>query len=83
MKQLEERVRTLELRNEREGEVAGQKEEARGGEAGVNEENERLREGLREVKRRMEGEERIKRKRNIIIKGGKAGSGTGEEEVST
>ena len=29
MKQLEERVRTLELRNEREGEVAGQREEAR------------------------------------------------------
>ena len=34
MKQLEERVRTLKLRNERKGEVAGQREEASGGEAG-------------------------------------------------
>ena len=29
----------------------------------------------------MEGKERMKRKRNIIIKGVKVGSGTGEEEV--
>ena len=42
MKQLEQKVRTLELRNEWEGEVAGQRDEARGGKAGVNEENERL-----------------------------------------
>ena len=81
MKQLEERVRTLELRNKREGEVAGQREEAKGGEAGVNGENERLRERLREVERRVEGEERMKRKRKIIIKEVKSGSGTGEEEV--
>ena len=29
----------------------------------------------------MEGEERMERKRKIIIKGVKVGSGTGEEEV--
>ena len=60
-------MRTLELRNEREGEDTQQREEARGGKAGVNEENERLRERLREVDRRIEGEERMTRKRNIII----------------
>ena len=81
MKQSEERVRTLEQRNVQESEVAGQREEARGDEAGGKEETEKLRERLRELEIRMEVEERMKRKRNIIIKGVKLGYGTGEEEV--
>ena len=36
---------------------------------------------LNKVERRVEEEERIKRKRNIIIKGVKLGSGTAEEAV--
>ena len=50
-------MRTLKLKNEREGAVAGQREEARGGVAGVSEENESLRETERGRKKNGWGRE--------------------------
>ncbi|XP_070169546.1 uncharacterized protein [Polyergus mexicanus] len=80
LKLLEERVSKLELKKEPKVKEKGSLEEARESEVVKQEQNERWCLRLIEVERRMEGEERTKRKKNIIVKGLKADSEKGEKE---
>ncbi|XP_033221223.1 uncharacterized protein LOC117175624 [Belonocnema kinseyi] len=48
---------------------------------GVRVENERLRNRLLQIEKHIEGEERAKRKKTVMVKGLKVNSETGEEEV--
>lgn len=80
MKLLEERVSKLEIRNQYKVKKVGDFEKAKECVASMHGQNERLRLRLIEVKRRMEGEERSKRKKNVIIKGMKVDTEQGDGE---
>ncbi|XP_033221173.1 trichohyalin-like [Belonocnema kinseyi] len=83
MKLLEEREREskIELSNKSKMGEKGSMEEVRECEVVKREQNERWRLRLIEAERRMEGEERAKRKKNIIVKGFKVDSERAEEEI--
>ena len=84
VEKLEERMKKLECKNEVTKKGAGG--ESRGEKLKVVDENvsiekERLKSRIREIEKKMESEEKMKRSRNIVIRGIKVDSETGREEV--